>query len=75
VSANSNDVARQLGDFDWDVQPEDGYPVIALDDANGDSEVFFKYNYTGTLSSNKYLDSIFRVWNFSSVLSRLWLSQ
>ncbi len=37
VSANSNDIARQLGDFDWDVQPEDGYPVIALDDANGDS--------------------------------------
>jgi hypothetical protein len=28
-SANSNDVARQLGDFDWDIQPEDGYPVIA----------------------------------------------
>jgi hypothetical protein len=56
VSANSNDIARQLGDFDWDVQPEDGYPVIALDDANGDSEVVFKYNYTGTLSPNKYLD-------------------
>ena len=56
VSANSNDIARQLGDFDWDVQPEDGYPVIALDDANGDNEVVFKYNYTGTLSPNKYLD-------------------
>jgi hypothetical protein len=56
VSANSNDIARQLGDFDWDIQPEDGFPVIALDDANGDSEVVFKYNYTGTLSATKYLD-------------------
>jgi hypothetical protein len=27
---NSNDMARQLaGDFDWDIQPEDGYPSIA----------------------------------------------
>jgi hypothetical protein len=24
-SANSNGVARQLGDFDWDLAPEDGY--------------------------------------------------
>jgi hypothetical protein len=27
---NSNDMARQLaGDFDWDIQPEDGYTSIA----------------------------------------------
>jgi hypothetical protein len=34
-SANSIDMARQLtGDFDWDIQPEDGFPVIVLGDAN-----------------------------------------
>jgi hypothetical protein len=56
-STNSNDMARQLaGDFDWGIQPEDGFPVIALNDANENSEVVFKYNYTGTLSATKYLD-------------------
>jgi hypothetical protein len=50
-------MARQLaGDFDWGIQPEDGYSVIALDDVNEESEVIFKYNYTGTLSGTKYLD-------------------
>jgi hypothetical protein len=34
-SANSIDMARQLtGDFDWDIQPEDGFPIIVLGDAN-----------------------------------------
>jgi hypothetical protein len=55
VSANSNGIARQLADFAWEIEPEDGYPVIAVDDANEESEVVFKYNYTGTLSANKYL--------------------
>jgi hypothetical protein len=54
-SANSNEVARNLGDFDWDIMPEDGFPSIAFDDANEDSEVIFKYNFTGTLSDRKFL--------------------
>jgi hypothetical protein len=53
---NSNDMARQLaGDFNWDIQPEDGYPSIAFDDANGESEVIFKYNFAGALSARKFL--------------------
>jgi hypothetical protein len=53
-STNSNEVARNLGD-DWDIEPEDGYPSIAFDDANEESEVIFKYNFTGTLSDRKFL--------------------
>jgi hypothetical protein len=54
---NSNEMVRQLaGDFDWDIQPEDGYPSIAFDDTNEDSEVVFKYNFTGTLTDRKFLD-------------------
>jgi hypothetical protein len=52
----SNDMARQLaGDFDWDIQPEDGFPSINFDDTNEDSEVIFKYNFTGTLTDRKFL--------------------
>jgi hypothetical protein len=55
--SSGNDMARQLaGDFDWDIQPEDGYPSIAFDDTNEDSEVIFKYNFTGTLTARKFLD-------------------
>jgi hypothetical protein len=55
-SASSSDaVARQLGDFAWDIMPEDGFPSIAFDDANEESEVIFKYNFTGNLSARKYL--------------------
>jgi hypothetical protein len=55
--SSGNDVARHLaGDFDWDIQPEDGYPSIAFDDTNEDSEVIFKYNFTGTLTDRKFLD-------------------
>jgi hypothetical protein len=55
--ASGNDMSRQLaGDFDWDIQPEDGYPSIAFDDTNEDSEVIFKYNFTGTLTARKFLD-------------------
>jgi hypothetical protein len=35
-SANSNDMARQLGNFDWDIQPEDGFPIINFNDTNTD---------------------------------------
>jgi hypothetical protein len=52
-----NVIARQFaGDFAWDIQPEDGYPIIAFDDTNEDSEVLFKYNFTGTLTDRKFLD-------------------
>jgi hypothetical protein len=57
-SANNNDndaVARQLADFNWDIMPEDGFPSIAFDDTNEESEVIFKYNFTGTLSDSKFL--------------------
>jgi hypothetical protein len=54
---SSNDMARKLaGDFNWDIQPEDGYPSIAFDDANEESEIIFKYNFTGTLTDRKFLD-------------------
>jgi hypothetical protein len=55
-SANSNDVARQLGDFDWAIAPEDGYPIINFNDTNVNSEVIFKFNYTGNLTGSKYLE-------------------
>jgi hypothetical protein len=58
-----NYMARQLGDFDWDIQPEDGFPIIGFDDTNEDSEVVFKYNFvvfkynfTGTLTDRKFLE-------------------
>ena len=51
------DMSRQLaGDFDWGIQPEDGFPIIAFNDTNEESEVVFKYNFTGTLSDRKLLD-------------------
>jgi hypothetical protein len=56
VSANSNDMARQLADFDWDIEPEDGFPIINFNDTNTESEVVFKFNYTGTLSGTKLLE-------------------
>jgi hypothetical protein len=55
-SANSNDMARQLGNFDWDIQPEDGFPIINFNDTNTDSEVIFKYNFTGALTASKFLE-------------------
>jgi hypothetical protein len=57
TAATASDMARQLaGDFNWDIQPEDGFPSIAFDDTNEDSEVIFKYNFTGTLTDRKFLD-------------------
>jgi hypothetical protein len=55
-SSSSNGVARQLGDFEWDIEPEDGYPIINFNDTNVNSEVVFKYNYTGDLGATKYLE-------------------
>jgi hypothetical protein len=54
---NSDAMDRQLaGDFEWDIQPEDGFPTIAFDDTNEESEVIFKYNFTGTLTDTKFLE-------------------
>jgi hypothetical protein len=56
-STDVNDAARQLlGDFTWDIQPEDGYPIIGFDSVTDETEVIFKYNYTGLLNSRKFLD-------------------
>jgi hypothetical protein len=57
ASANSNDMDRQLGDFTWDIVPEDGYPIIGFSNGTDQGEVVFKYNFTGTLSDQKYLDA------------------
>jgi hypothetical protein len=48
--------ARQLGDFDWGFQPEDGFPAIAFNDTTQKSGVAFKYSYTGTLTAAKVLE-------------------
>jgi hypothetical protein len=50
-------LSRNLaGDFDWDIQPEDGYPVIAFSNSTETGEAIFKYNFTGTLDADvKYL--------------------
>jgi hypothetical protein len=58
-SDTSFDISRQLeGDFAWDIQPEDGYPVIviAFNDSNPENSVAFKFNFTGTLTDRKLLD-------------------
>jgi hypothetical protein len=53
----SADMARQLaGDFDWDIQAEDGYPIIAFDQDNDGSEIIFLYNFTGTMSETKFFE-------------------
>ena len=39
---------RDLADFDWDIQPEPGYPSISFEGSGEESEVRFLYNYTGT---------------------------
>jgi hypothetical protein len=52
----STDMARQLGDFDWAIQPEDGFPVIAFNGTTEDSEVVFKYNFTGIITASKFLE-------------------
>jgi hypothetical protein len=44
---------RHLSDFDWGIQPEDDYPIIAFNDATENSEAVFKYNHTGTLTADK----------------------
>jgi hypothetical protein len=56
-SADVNDMDRQLaGDFTWDIAPEDGYPIIGFDSITDETEVVFKYNFTGTLNDRKLLD-------------------
>jgi hypothetical protein len=52
----STDMARQLGDFDWAIQPEDGFPQIAFNSSNEDSEVIFKYNFTGIITDSKFFE-------------------
>jgi hypothetical protein len=44
---------RELADFNWNVEAVDGFPTIAFNGTNGDSEVVFRYNYTGILNDEK----------------------
>jgi hypothetical protein len=55
---------RDLADFNWDVGPEDGYPIIAFNDATENGEAVFKYNFTGDASdpNAKYLNVT--LWQF-----------
>jgi hypothetical protein len=46
---------RQLADFDWDIHPKNGFPIIVFNDATQESEVVFKYKYAGTLTAEKVL--------------------
>jgi hypothetical protein len=46
---------RQLADFSWTIVPREGFPVIAFNDTTEESEVLFKYDYTGTLTGSKNL--------------------
>jgi hypothetical protein len=48
---SAGDMARQLNG-DWDIQSEDGYPTMDFDGR----EVIFKFNYTGTLTTTKFLE-------------------
>jgi hypothetical protein len=50
------DLDLNTGDFEWDIQSEDGFPSITLGDTSEDSEVVFKYIFTGTLTDSKFLD-------------------
>jgi hypothetical protein len=44
---------RELSDFNWDIEAVDGFPTIVFNGTNNDSEVVFRYNYTGILSGEK----------------------
>ena len=48
-------IYRCSADFDWGLTLVAGYPAVAFNETYGDSEVVFKYDFTGTLSANKYL--------------------
>jgi hypothetical protein len=52
---------RELADFSWDVVPREGFPVIGFNGTTEESEVLFKYDYTGTLTDSKNLSvSLFK---------------
>jgi len=50
-------VVAQTGDFAWDITPVENWPQIAFDATTSESEVMFRYAYTGTLDENKYLSA------------------
>lgn len=55
AAASSLGGTRRLGDFDWEVSLEPGYPVVEFTANSTNQEVVFAYNYTGTLSPQKYM--------------------
>jgi len=44
-------------DFSWDIKSVQDYPIIGFNSESANSEVEFKYNYTGILSDNKFLET------------------
>jgi len=46
---------RRLADFEWTIESQEGFPVIAFNDTVEGGRVLFKYNYTGTLTNSKNL--------------------
>jgi hypothetical protein len=55
-SAFNVSVERRAQDFSWNITSMDGYPTIDFDADSLGSEIEFKYNFTGTLGTNKYLE-------------------
>jgi len=60
LAANNDGIRmRGLADFEWDLRPVDGFPVVTFSRTSAEQEVALKYNYTGTLgdagSYAKYL--------------------
>jgi hypothetical protein len=47
--SGSEIIIRDLADFDWEITPLDGYPIIAFNTTEGNDELVFRYNYTGDL--------------------------
>lgn len=55
--ASAANIARQLDrDLTWDIESEDGIPIIDFESITEQTEVVFKYNVTGTLTDRKLLD-------------------
>jgi archaellin len=53
-------MSRQLeappADFDWEITAEDGFPIIVFNDTSEESEVVFRFNFTGSLTPTKFLE-------------------
>jgi len=50
-------LANAQADFAWGVASKKDYPIFVFDNDSTESEVEFKYDFEGTLSENKFLES------------------